>query len=120
MVIKTCKRCNKEYTTKHKISIFCSRDCWNKYIARNIKDNKTSLCVLCKKTFTYPWSKATPKYCSKECRVNARIKKKKIVKKPQGLIEKQKIKCCRCNRAYATGFYKTKPFCSKCWGDRKK
>ena len=34
-------------------------------------------------------------------------------------IKSLKVKCCICNRAYANSFFKTKPFCSKCWNRRK-
>ena len=64
---RTCVNCSKEFTTKHSISKYCSRDCFR---SRN-KNLTTRFCLECGKQLkTYPnWIKrGGGKFCSWSCR----------------------------------------------------
>jgi hypothetical protein len=75
-VVTPCKGCGKNIITLKSMvgysKTFCSRDCFTKH------NNKTRLCLYCRKDFTTWNSRSFIKYCSKECSGKA-IRKRPII-----------------------------------------
>ena len=121
-IFKTCLVCNKEFRTFPSVRrVTCSHECAeirkSRRPPKRIKIRQPKPCIICGE----PLPPMHKKFCSFDCKQISRLRnkpKKKVIS--TNPIIKLKEKCCKCHRAYATGFYKAKPFCKTCWRDRKK
>jgi hypothetical protein len=60
-----CKTCKKLFISPNRKSVYCSRDCYLKYIGERKKNRKPRSCKMCKKMFV-PINRSII-FCSKDC-----------------------------------------------------
>lgn len=91
-MIKVCKLCGKEYTTRHSIQKYCSRTCASKAFSKKYKGinsktikSKTYICKHCGKEFM-PKQSNRATYCSRQCSYEDKKAKAKAKINPKCIV----------------------------------